>query len=267
MRELMQLDARLEAALAREDIRLVRVSWLRARPDGFKLLKRQELEAIEAAAGSLEERPLLSGQEAVQMLRCADRRIAVLSHGWLTPGHCDPSAVRVGVVVRALAQYQHLQALFWDMPSIYQRPRTEAQEAGFRGALDVMGDLYASAVATTVLQHKEIPPWPSEFDGVLRLGNLPVQRDEAAIRAALEAFGEVVNCEVDAGGGGAKVCFAVHGTPPNECPQPTAHSCFLLCTSYVAIHGMHTFARPQQHARTHRANKGTAGTAATMTSA
>jgi hypothetical protein len=237
MYELMQLDGRLEAALARADIRLVRASWLCTRPPGFKLLKRQQLEEMEAAADSaaeatgslvpLEERPLLSAEEAVKMLRCADRRIAVLSHGWLTPDHCDPCAVRVGVVVKALVQYTHLQALFWDMASMHQKPRSESQDESFGRALEVMGDLYASAVATTVLQHKEVPPRPSEYDGVLRLGNLPRHRDEAAIRAALEAFGEIVSCEVDVGGGGARVRFAIHGAPS---PEPTRSS---ICTSHM----------------------------------
>jgi len=48
-----------------------------------------------------------------------------------------------------------------------------------------MGDVYASAVGTTVLQIKEIPLLPQEFDGVLCLFGLKAGVDEAAVRQAL----------------------------------------------------------------------------------
>ena len=48
-----------------------------------------------------------------------------------------------------------------------------------------MGDVYASAVGTTVLQIKEIPPRPQEFDGALCLFGLKAGVDEAAVRQAL----------------------------------------------------------------------------------
>lgn len=48
-----------------------------------------------------------------------------------------------------------------------------------------MGDLYASAVGTTVLQIKEISPRPPDFDGVLCLFGLKPGVDEAAVRQAL----------------------------------------------------------------------------------
>ena len=48
-----------------------------------------------------------------------------------------------------------------------------------------MGDVYASAVGTTVLQIKEIPPRPQEFDGELCLFGLKAGVDEAAVCQAL----------------------------------------------------------------------------------
>ena len=48
-----------------------------------------------------------------------------------------------------------------------------------------MGDVYASAVGTTVLQIKEIPPRPQEFDGALCLFGLKAGVDEAAVCQAL----------------------------------------------------------------------------------
>ena len=95
--------------------------------------------------------------------------------------------------------------------SMYQKPRSDEQSAAFGRALEVMGDLYASAVGTTVLQHKEIPPRPARYDGALRLGKLPRQANEAAIRAALEISGVIVSCEVV--DGEARVRFAHHGAP------------------------------------------------------
>ena len=57
-----------------------------------------------------------------------------------------------------------------------------------------MGSLYASAIATAVLQLKEIPTRPVEFDGAVCLFNLAEGVDEAAIEAALCAYGEITSC-------------------------------------------------------------------------
>ena len=216
LQELRPLDDQLVATLQQADIRLLRSAWLRAQPDGYLLQNRQELEALERAAraedGTLskEHSPLLSPDEAIELIRSGDRRVAVLSHGWLTQKHCDPCGARLGVVVKALAQYPYLEACFWDYASMYQKPRDDVQQAAFERAIKVMGDLYASAIGTTVLQHKEIPTRPAQFDGGLRLGGMRV--NEAAIRKALEPFGYIMSCEVDAGGDGALVRFATHGT-------------------------------------------------------
>lgn len=47
--------------------------------------------------------------------------------------------------------------VFWDYACIPQKPRTMDEDAKFRAAIDVMGDLYASAVGTCVLRLEEIP--------------------------------------------------------------------------------------------------------------
>ena len=70
-----------------------------------------------------------------------------------------------------------------------------------------MGDLYASAVGTTVLQIKEIPPCPTEYDGKVCLFDLADGVNEASIEAALSKFGSVKHCEV---GTSAIVHFATH---------------------------------------------------------
>ena len=60
-----------------------------------------------------------------------------------------------------------------------------------------MGDLYASAVGTTVLILKEIPPRPKEFDGALALfGEMKDGVDEAAVRTALARYGDIQSCSL-----------------------------------------------------------------------
>ena len=63
-----------------------------------------------------------------------------------------------------------------------------------------MGDLYASAIGTRVLQLKEIPQRPAAYDGVLCLFELEDGIDESLIRDALETYGEIISvtCEADA---------------------------------------------------------------------
>ena len=48
-------------------------------------------------------------------------------------------------------------------------------------------------VSRRVLQIKEVPPRPSEYDGLLCLGGVPTEVDdaEAMLRAALQRFGPI----------------------------------------------------------------------------
>ena len=86
--------------------------------------------------------------------------------------------------------------------------RTPDQNAAFDRALKVMAGVYASAVGTTVLQLKEIPPRPAEFDGAICLFGLATDQDEAAIRARLQVFGEIKSCDLTVDP--VTVCFATH---------------------------------------------------------
>lgn len=88
--------------------------------------------------------------------------------------------------------------------------RTEAENEAFKRALGVMGDVYASAVGTTVLQIKEIPPRPPEFDGALCLFGLKPGVDEAAVRQALCGFGEIESCDLTVESGYGVVRFTTH---------------------------------------------------------
>ena len=152
--------------------------------------KRQELEELECSG----ESPLLRGSEAVALIRNGKREVGVLSYGWLLPWEADPTGARLGILRDVLRANPYIKALFIDQATLYQPPRTEEQEAKFNRALAVMGDLYASAVGTTVLQLKEIPPRPADFDGILCLFG-PVQ-DADEVERLCDDIVEVVADEL-----------------------------------------------------------------------
>ena len=208
---LTRLDERLVIAFGGGDIRLVRTSWLLSQPPGFRVQHRQELEALERSGVS--PSPLLSSEEAKELLRRGQRGVGVLSHAWLSPGNPDPMGKRMEVLRGALEQRPYLEACFIDYASLYQHPpggrRTPAEQASFSRAIDVMGDLYASAIGTTVLQITEIPVRPAEFDGALCLFDLAEGVDESSITAALEKFGPIRDCEIG-GWPSAIVRFSTH---------------------------------------------------------
>ena len=116
------------------------------------------------------------------------------------------------MVALALALALDLALTFTSYASLYQHPpggmRTPEENEAFAKALGVMADVYASAVGTTVLQLKEIPPRPKDHDGALCLFGLVDGADEPAIRAALGSFGDIETVEFSRGM--ASVRFASH---------------------------------------------------------
>ena len=143
------LDYKLIEALEREDIRLLRVEWLLAQPDGFKLPRRQDLEILERSLKGVGLSPLLRGEEAVALMRNGEREVGALSYGWLLPWDPDPTGERMALLRLVLSERPYIKALFWDQATLYQLPRSVAEEALFQDALLVMMDLYASAIGTT----------------------------------------------------------------------------------------------------------------------
>ena len=101
----------------------------------------------------------------------------------------------------ALIEKPYIEALFWDYASLFQKPpggeRTNEEQEAFGRSLDVMADVYASAVGTTALQLKEIPPRPARFDGALCIFDLAADVDKSAVFAALERHGEIASCDLD----------------------------------------------------------------------
>jgi hypothetical protein len=155
---LTSVDSRLIEVLSKGQIKLVSTAWLLLQPDGQPWKRRQDLEALEQSG----ERPLLTAEDAVAALQAANRAIAVISHGWLEQGQPDRKGYRLRAIRQYLRKHPTLLGLFFDYSSLPQHPRTEAEDVIFKAGLNVMGDLYASPLGTTVLQLKFIPPKPSE---------------------------------------------------------------------------------------------------------
>ena len=156
-------EERLVGVLQDEDLRLLRVEWLHAQPDGYKLPQRQKLEELERADLGLS--PLLTGAEAVALIRSGNREVGALSYGWLLPWDPDPIGARMALLRRALLERRHIQALFWDQATLYQPPRSQKEDEAFKRALHVMMDLYASAIGTTcVPRHCPSPAAPDHSD-------------------------------------------------------------------------------------------------------
>ena len=195
---LAALDDSLEAALASGAIFLIYADALRdpaAEAEFTTMPRRQDLEALQAERG---KKIFLTPEEAVAALRANDRRIGALTYGWATVDNPDPTGTYLNNVRRFLRcpLGAHIVAVFWDYASLHQKPRTSAQDAFFSQALGVMGDVYASALATTVMRHRALPPRPAALDGELVVlidaaakgGALD---DEAAVRAALGVHGAI----------------------------------------------------------------------------
>ena len=232
---LLKLDARIVQTLRKGDIRLLRVAWLLQQPDDYLLQTRQELEALEKTEA--DPTPLLSFDEATNLIERGDRSLGELTYPWVTDTHPDPTGARLRVIRDALRANPHIEGLFIDQCCLYQHPaggkRTEEEDASFCRALDVMADLYASAVGTTVLQFKEIPPRPKEFEGGLALFGLADEANETTIRSELSRFGAITSVTVG-GWPPAVVRFGAHeaveaalaalgASPPAALCQDLAH--------------------------------------------
>ena len=70
----------------------------------------------------------------------------------------------------------------------------------------------ASAIGTTVLQIKEIPVRPAEFDGAICLFGLAQGVGESEVCEQLRAFGVIVSYEAGAGSTPAIARFSTHAS-------------------------------------------------------
>ena len=131
-------------ALENGDIRLVRSAYLLLLPLGSLILYRQQLEGLQEVLElqGASPLPLLSPAEAVALIRKCNRSVGALTYGWLSPGSAfvppsnasqipvglshvcaavpDPAGQRLECVKKALEEHPHIEACFWDFPSLFQ---------------------------------------------------------------------------------------------------------------------------------------------------
>ena len=113
---LTKLDDKLADALHASAIKLLDADFLRSEGSEAwlpRILRRQELEAMEQAQGS---RIFLSADEAVAALRAKNRSIAGLTYGWTTPDDPDVTGEYLAAMRRFLRSPlgAHVTALFWE---------------------------------------------------------------------------------------------------------------------------------------------------------
>ncbi len=161
---LMALDDELAEVLASGAIKLIGADFMKQSTQPH-LLRRQDLEALERDE---QIAVFLEPDEAVALLRSNNRAIAALTYGWVTPDHPDVTDEYLANVRRFLNHPlgAHIGGCFWDFGSLPQRPRTDAEKKLFNQALGCMGDVYASAMGTTVVRHRTIPKRPEGHEGV-----------------------------------------------------------------------------------------------------
>ena len=186
---LAALDEFIISAILSGAIKLLDADFLRGDAVGDTIARRQDLEARERESGV---RIFLPPDVAVAALRSYARAIGSLTYGWTTREHPDPSGTYLAAVRRYLrsALGAHIRGVFWDFASLPQKPRDEPEDALFAVALSVMGDVYASALGTTVMRHRAVPPRPAALDGeavvlVAEGGRFDAADDEAELRRAL----------------------------------------------------------------------------------
>ena len=123
----------------------------------------------------------------------------------MTPDHPDVTDEYLAAMRRFLnhSRGAHIGGCFWDFGSLPQRPRTDAEKKIFDEALGCMGDVYASAMGTTVIRHKTIPKRPARLDGelvVLVDGNdVVTAKQEKKLTAELAKHGSVENVRREPG--------------------------------------------------------------------
>lgn len=209
-----KIDAPLREALWRGDIRLLRCSWLLSSSELNRMSRSQELP----------DAAFFSPEQAAQLLDRADRSVLALSYRWLTSAHPEPQGTTLEAVRRYLASDAQAAecGLFWDYASLPQRgldgsDRTDEEAATFKRALSVMGLFYASIRGTAVLQFKDVPPRPSQFDGQIMLfGVSSAASTKEALTSELSCFGAVVELDINPISGQASVRFATHSAA-EEC--------------------------------------------------
>ena len=98
------------------------------------------------------------------------------------------SAPRASRLTRCLCSRQ--------VASLYQKPRTRAQDGAFKRSLSVMASAYASAIGTCVIRHVHIPQMPPEFAKQVMLFEVVAGASEATLRNELPRGSELTAVEL-----------------------------------------------------------------------
>ena len=203
LRSLTTLDEDIIALLRSSSIKLLCAERIR-RGDLERILRRQDLEAMEISMeASSGQRIFLSPDEAADAFARGTREVGVLTYGWNTPDEPDPT----GTILQRIRHFlrgplgKSITAIFWDFPSLHQKPRTPEEDKAFGQALDRMGDLYASVTGVTVMRHRAIPPRPTSYDGrmlVIPPSEFPSDAGAVSAQLGLADHGTVASLHHDA---------------------------------------------------------------------
>ncbi len=232
-----QIDGPIRERLADGSIRLLRCAWLISADSDKHLGRAASGEVIMRRRQELPEEAFVTNEDAVKLFvgneDGADRSILALSYRWLTAAHPDPLGTALIAMRRFLRSEADLSkcALFWDFASLPQKdtaggPRTAEETGIFKRGLVGMGYFYASMCGTAIVQLKDIPPRPSEYDGrmivfdkassIVQLKDIPPSPSEKtskenveALRSDLERFGGKIT-KIAIKAGEAHVTFATH---------------------------------------------------------
>ena len=193
------LDGPIRMRLRDGTIRLLKCDWLASDASDEYLARSPDGEPIMRRRQEMPEAAFVPAEEAAILFARGERKVLVISYGWHTSKHPDPT----GIVLREVRRYLRADpstrgcALFWDVASRPQPPCTAEERDIGEKALMVMSSFYASITGTAVLQQKAIPDRPALYDGTLQLFAVSEElRDEAALRADLASFGALETCEI-----------------------------------------------------------------------
>ena len=131
------------------------------------------------------EDAFLLPDEAARLFASGQRKVLVLSYGWLSAKEADPYGERLRLLRNYIGSLPDANecGLFIDQVCLPQPPRTKEEDEVFFKGLNQMGSLYASVTGSTVIQSKAVPPRPAEFDGQIVIRRLPAIVQEADLKA------------------------------------------------------------------------------------
>jgi hypothetical protein len=210
-----QIDGPIRERLEDGTIRLLRCAWLLSSEDSDQYLGRDASgkKVIMLRRQELPKEAFVTNEEAVALFDGADRSILALSYRWLTAAHPDPHGTALSAVRRFLRSKDVLGkcGMFWDFASLPQKPRKKEEEDTFKRGLVGMNYFYASLCGTAIVQLKDIPSRPSEYDGRMIVfdDKYSWMTSEKDVKADLERFGGKIT-EIAIKAGEAQVTFATH---------------------------------------------------------